>query len=83
MGNDQCLARVISMGDFIYSFEINKGKENEAELKKSDEVLSSLLYGNSWVINNIFAKDGPKKIEIRKEIISRISFLDKLLKIIS
>ena len=35
IGNDQCLARVISMGGCIYSFEINKGKDNEAALRLS------------------------------------------------
>ena len=47
IGSDQCLARVISMGGCIYSFEINKGKENKAALRKSDEVLSALLDGNN------------------------------------
>ena len=78
IGNDQCLARVISMGGCIYSFEINKGKENEAALRKSDEVLSALLDGNNLDINKIFAKDGSIKSEIRKEIISRMNFVDKL-----
>ena len=32
IGNDQCLARAVAMGGCIYSFEINKGKENEAAL---------------------------------------------------
>ena len=74
IGNDQCLARVISMGGCIYSFEINKGKENEAALRKSDEVLIVLLDGNNLDINNIFAIDGSIKSEIRKEIISRMNF---------
>ena len=68
------------MGGCIYSFEINKGKDNKSALRKSDEVLISLLDGNNLDINNIFAKDGLIKIEIRIEIISRINFLDKLLK---
>ena len=38
IGKEKCLARVISMGGCIYSFEINKGKDNEAALRKSDEV---------------------------------------------
>ena len=79
IGNDHCLARVISMGGCIYSFEINKGKENEAALRKSDEVLSALLDGNNLDVNNldvnnIFAKDGSIKSEIRIEIINRINF---------
>ena len=74
IGNDQCLARVISMGGCIYSFEINKGKDNEAALGKSDEVLIALLDGNNLDINKIFAKDGSIKSEIRKEIISRMNF---------
>ena len=74
IGNNQCLARVVSMGGCIYSFEINKGKENEAALRKSDEVLSALLDGNNLDINNIFAIDGSIKSEIRKEIISRMNF---------
>ena len=74
IGNDQCLARVISMGGCIYSFEINKGKDNEAALRKSDEVLIALLDGNNLDINNIFAKDKSIKSEIRKEIISRMNF---------
>ena len=74
IGNDQCLARVISMGGCIYSFEINKGKDNEAALRESDQVLSALLDGNNLDINNIFAKDGSIKSEIRKEIISRMNF---------
>ena len=74
IGKDKCLARVISMGGCIYSFEINKGKDNEPALRKSDEVLISLLDGNNLDINNIFAKDGSIKSEIRKEIISRMNF---------
>ena len=74
IGNDQCLARVISMGGCIYSFEINKGKDNEAALRKLDEVLIALLDGNNLDINKIFAKDGSIKSEIRKEIISRMNF---------
>ena len=35
IGKDKCLARVISMGGCIYSFEINKGKNNEDALRKS------------------------------------------------
>ena len=80
IGNDQCLARVISMGGCIYSFEINKGKENEAALRKSDEVLIALLDGNNLDINKIFAKDGSIKSEIRIEIISRINFCRKAIK---
>ena len=57
------------MGGCIYSFEINKGKNNEDALRKSDEVLISLLDGNNLDINNIFAKDGSIKSEIRIEII--------------
>ena len=74
IGKDKCLARVISMGGCIYSFEINKGKDNEAALRKSDEVLIALLDGNNLDINKIFAKDGSIKSEIRKEIISRMNF---------
>ena len=74
IGKDKCLARVISMGGCIYSFEINKGKDNEAALRKSDEVLISLLDGNNLDINNIFAKDGSIKNDIRTEVISRINF---------
>ena len=73
-GKDKCLARVISMGGCIYSFEINKGKDNKSALRKSDEVLISLLDGNNLDINNIFAKDGSIKTEIRIEIIRRINF---------
>ena len=62
------------MGGCIYSFEINKGKDNEAALRKSDEVLIALLDGNNLDINKIFAKDGSIKSEIRKEIISRMNF---------
>ena len=62
------------MGGCIYSFEINKGKDNEAALGKSDEVLIALLDGNNLDINKIFAKDGSIKSEIRKEIISRMNF---------
>ena len=80
IGNDQCLARVISMGGCIYSFEINKGKDNEAALRKSDEVLIALLDGNNLDINNIFAKDGSIKSEIRIEIISRINFCRQAIK---
>ena len=80
IGNDQCLARVISMGGCIYSFEINKGKDNEAALRKSDEVLIALLDGNNLDINKIFAKDGSIKSEIRKEIIGRMNFCRKATK---
>ena len=80
IGNDKCLARGISMGGCIYSFEINKGKDNEAALRKSDEVLISLLDGNNLDINNIFAKDGSIKSEIRIEIISRINFCRQAIK---
>ena len=68
------------MGGCIYSFEINKGKDNEAALRKSDEVLISLLDGNNLDINNIFAKDGSIKSEIRIEIISRINFCRQAIK---
>ena len=61
IGNDQCLARVFSMGGCIYSFEINKGKDNKAALRKSDKVLIALLDRNNLDINNIFAKDGSIK----------------------
>ena len=64
----------------IYSFEINKGKDNKAALRKSDEVLIALLDGNNLDINNIFAKDGSIKSEIRIEIISRINFCRKAIK---
>ena len=74
IGNDHCIARIFSMGGCIYSFEINKGKENEAALRKSDEVLSALLDGNNLDINNIFVKDGSIKSEIRIETINRINF---------
>ena len=55
---DKYLARVISMGGYINSFENNKGKDIEAALRKSDEILISTLDGNNLDINNIFAKDG-------------------------
>ena len=80
IGKNKCLARVISMGGCIYSFEINKGKNNEDALRKSDEVLISLLDGNNLDINNIFAKDGSIKSEIRIEIISRINFCRQAIK---
>ena len=80
IGKAKCLARVISMGGCIYSFEINKGKDNESALRKSDEVLISLLDGNNLDINNIFAKDGSIKSEIRIEIISRINFCRQAIK---
>ena len=73
IGNDQCLARAVAMGGCIYSFEINKGKENEDALKKSDEVLIALLDGNSLDINNMFENDGSIKNDIRSEVISRIN----------
>ena len=73
IGNDQCLARAVAMGGCIYSFEINKGKENEDALKKSDEVLIALLNGNSLDINNMFENDGSIKNDIRSEVISRIN----------
>ena len=73
IGNDQCLARAVAMGGCIYSFEINKGKENEDALKKSDEVLIALLDGNSVDINNMFENDGSIKNDIRSEVISRIN----------
>ena len=68
------------MGGCIYSFEINKGKDNKAALRKSDEFLIALLDGNNLDINNIFAKDGSIKSEIRIEIISRINFCRKAIK---
>ena len=80
IGKDKCLARVISMGGCIYSFEINKGINNEDALRKSDAVLISLLDGNNLDINNIFAKDGSIKSEIRIEIISRINFCRQAIK---
>ena len=80
IGKDKCLARVLSMGGCIYSFEINKGKDNEAALRKSDKVLIALLNGNNLDINNIFAKDGSIKSEIRIEIISRINFCRQAIK---
>ena len=80
IGKDKCLARVISIGGCIYSFEINKGKNNEDALRQSDEVLVSLLDGNNLDINNIFAKDGSIKSEIRIEIISRINFCRQAIK---
>ena len=80
IGNDKCLARVISMGGCIYSFEINKGKDNKSALRKSDDVLISLLDGNNLDINNIFAKDGSIKSEIRLEIFSRINFCRQAIK---
>ena len=80
IGNDKCLARVLSMGGCIYSFEINKGKDNKAALRKSDEVLIALLGGNNLDINNIFVKDGSIKSEIRIEIISRINFCRQAIK---
>ena len=73
IGNDQCLARAVAMGGCIYSFEINKGKEYEDALKKSDEVLIALLDGNSLDINNMFENDGSIKNDIRSEVISRIN----------
>ncbi len=68
------------MGGCIYSFEINKGKDNKAALRKSDEVLIALLDGNNVDINNIFVKDGSIKSEIRIEIISRMNFCRKTIK---
>ncbi len=80
IGKDKCLARVLSMGGCIYSFEINKGNDNKAALRKTDEVLIALLDGNNLDINNIFAKDGSIKSEIRIEIISRINFCRQAIK---
>ena len=80
IGKDECLSRVLSMGGCIYSFEINKGKDNEAALRKSDDVLIALLDGNNLDINNIFAKDGSIKSEIRIEIVSRINFCRQAIK---
>ena len=68
------------MGGCIDSFEINKAKDNEAALRKSDEVLIALLDGNNLDINNIFLKDGSIKSEIRLEIISRINFCRQAIK---
>ena len=34
------LARVLSKGGCIYSFEINKGKDKEAALRKSEAILN-------------------------------------------
>ena len=68
------------MAGFIYSFEIYKSKDNEAALRKSYEVLIALLDGNNLDINNIFAKDGSIKSEIRIEIISRINFCRQAIK---
>ena len=80
IGNEQCLARAIAMGGCIYSFEINKGKGNKDALRKSDEVLIALLDGNNLDINNIFAKDGSIKSEIKIEIISRINYCRQAIK---
>tara|TARA_S200000501_G_C20645902_1_gene665228 strand:- start:230 stop:739 length:510 start_codon:yes stop_codon:yes gene_type:complete len=74
IGNDQCLARAVAMGGCIYIFEINKGKGNEDALRKSDEVLITLLDGNDLDINNMFEKDGSIKNDIRSKVISRINF---------
>ena len=68
------------MGGCIDSFEINKGEDKEAALRKSDEVLIALLDGNNLDINNIFLKDGSIKSEIRLEIISRINFYRQAIK---
>ena len=68
------------MGGYIYSFEINKGKDNKAALRKSDKVLIALLGGNNLEINDIFVKDGSIKSEIRIEIISRIKFCRQAIK---
>ena len=38
IGNNNGLARVFFMGGRIYSFEINKGKDKKAALRKLDEV---------------------------------------------
>ena len=74
IGNDKSLARVFPMGSCIYYLEINKDKDDEAALRKLDEVLIELLDGNNLDINNIFAKEGSIKSEIRIEIIIRINF---------
>ena len=74
IGNTQCQARALAMGGCIYSFEINKGKGNEDALRKSDEVLISLLDGNDLDINNLFDKGGSIKNDIRTEVINRINF---------
>ncbi len=68
------------MGGCIYIFEINKDQDKEAALRKSDEVLIALLEGNNLDINNIFAKDGSIKSEIRLEIFSRINFCRQSIK---
>ena len=81
IGNDQCLARAVAMGGCIYSFEINKGKENEDALKKSDEVLIALLKGNKLDINSIFEKDGSIKEAIQKEAVYRINFCKDVTKL--
>ena len=60
--------------------EINKVKDNQAALRKSDEVLTVLLDGNNLDINKIFSKDSLIKSEIRIEIISRINFCRKAFK---
>ena len=44
------------MEGHIYSFEINKGKDNKAALRKLEEVWIALLGGNNLDINDIFAK---------------------------
>ena len=74
IGNDQCLSRAVAMGGCIYSFEINKGIENEDALRKSDEVLIALLDGNNLDINSMFENDGSIKNDIRSEVIRRINF---------
>ena len=50
------------MGRCIYSFEINKAKENEDALKKSDEILIALIDGNNLDINNMFENDRSIKM---------------------
>ena len=65
IGKDKCLARVISMGGCIYSFEINKGINNEDALRKSDEVLISLFIDPSFAKILFISRLFPSKSAIK------------------
>ena len=74
IGNDDCIARALSVGACTWIFEINKDKETGEALKIADTVLIALLKGNNLDLKSMLEKDGLIKNNIKKEATYRINF---------
>jgi hypothetical protein len=74
IGNDDCIARALGVGDCTWMFGINKDKEPAEALKIADTVLIALLKGNNLDLKSMLERNGLIKTNIKKEATYRINF---------